>query len=133
MRRAFVDTSYLLALLLKKDEHHEAALRCQGEYEGELFTTEYVLVELHDALCQTALRPLAISVAQELLGDPSVRVVSSSTDLFHQGRELFRSRPDKDWGLTDCISFAVMHHHGLRDALTADHHFEQAGFTILLK
>ncbi len=42
-------------------------------------------------------------------------------------------RPDKDWSLTDCISFVVMEEHGITDALTGDHHFEQAGFRALLK
>ena len=133
MKRAFLDTSYLLALLLRKDEHHGAALRCQEQYQGELVTTEYVLVEFHDALSQATLRPLAVSVADWLLSDPSVAVVRASEELFDRGRELFRSRPDKDWGLTDCISFIVMQDQSLRDALTADHHFEQAGFVLLLK
>ena len=48
-------------------------------------------------------------------------------------RELFQSRPDKDWSLTDCISFVVMHDEKAHEALTADHHFEQAGFTVLVK
>lgn len=38
------------------------------------------------------------------------------------------SRADKAWSLTDCISFSVMTERRLSDALTADHHFEQAGF-----
>lgn len=42
-------------------------------------------------------------------------------------------RPDKDWSLTDCISFLVMKDFGLTDAFTADHHFEQAGFTAWLR
>lgn len=29
--------------------------------------------------------------------------------------------------------FVVMQKRGIREALAADHHFEQAGFTILLK
>lgn len=133
MTRAFLDTSYLLALVLRKDEHHEAAVRCQQQYQGSLVTTEYVLIELHDALCQSTLRPLAISIAERLLTDPSVTVVSSSKDLFERGREFFSARRDKDWSLTDCISFVVMQDHDLRDALTADHHFAQAGFNILVR
>lgn len=133
MRRAFLDTSYLLSLALRNDEHHDAAMRCQEQYEGQLVTTQDVLVELHDALCQAMLRPLAISVADRLQSDPSVTVVPASEELFRRGRELFRSRPDKDWSLTDCISFVVMQDHGMRDALTGDHHFEQAGFNVLMK
>jgi hypothetical protein len=43
------------------------------------------------------------------------------------------SRPDKDWSLIDCISFVVMEEEGIQEALTADQHFEQAGFTALLR
>ena len=48
-------------------------------------------------------------------------------------QELFHARLDKEWSLTDCISFVVMQREGITDALTGDHHFEQAGFTALLK
>jgi len=47
--------------------------------------------------------------------------------------ELYAERPDKGWSLTDCISFVVMRQQGITQALTGDHHFEQAGFTALLK
>ena len=59
-------------------------------------------------------------------------VLPATRELFDAGRALFASRMDKDWSLTDCVSFAAMHQMGLADALTADHHFEQAGFTVLL-
>jgi len=45
---------------------------------------------------------------------------------------LYQNRPDKNWSLTDCISFVVMQEHGITEALTADRHFEQAGFVPLL-
>ncbi|MFO1096117.1 MAG: hypothetical protein U0992_22845 [Planctomycetaceae bacterium] len=60
-------------------------------------------------------------------------VVPASTSLFTRAIELYRSRSDKDWGLTDCTSFVVMHDHGLTDALTSDEHFKQAGFRVLLE
>jgi predicted nucleic acid-binding protein len=41
-------------------------------------------------------------------------------------------RADKDWSVTDCVSFVVMEQHGMKEALTADHHFAQAGFHALL-
>jgi predicted nucleic acid-binding protein len=46
---------------------------------------------------------------------------------------LYDQRPDKAWSLTDCISFTIMQDYGLRDALTGDHHFEQAGFNMLME
>jgi predicted nucleic acid-binding protein len=45
---------------------------------------------------------------------------------------LYGARPDKEWGLTDCISFVVMEERGLTLALTTDRHFEQAGFQSAL-
>jgi predicted nucleic acid-binding protein len=46
---------------------------------------------------------------------------------------LLRSRPDKGWSLTDCVSFELMRGRGIREALTTDRHFEQAGFVRLLQ
>lgn len=58
--------------------------------------------------------------------------VPLSPDLWRRGWDLYRSRPDKGWSLTDCISFLVMENAGLSDALTGDEHFRQAGFRPLL-
>jgi predicted nucleic acid-binding protein len=52
--------------------------------------------------------------------------------LFERGLRLFFDRPDKEWSLTDCISFTVMRDHKIVRALTADRHFAQAGFAVLL-
>lgn len=40
---------------------------------------------------------------------------------------------DKDWGLVDCTSIIVAKNLGISEIFTTDHHFEQAGFQILLK
>ena len=60
-------------------------------------------------------------------------IVPASRELFQRGVELFTQRPDKDWSLTDCPSYVVMKEQDIEDALTTDPHFEQAGFTVLLK
>jgi hypothetical protein len=60
-------------------------------------------------------------------------IVPPTQSLSDQGVELYSERPDKGWSLTDCISFIVMRHHGVTQALTGDHHFEQAGFIALLR
>ncbi|MCK4659121.1 MAG: hypothetical protein KAV82_06320 [Phycisphaerae bacterium] len=60
-------------------------------------------------------------------------VVHVDRNQFSEGVELYLTRGDKFWGLVDCVSFMVMRAMGLSDALTGDHHFEQAGFHALLK
>lgn len=65
--------------------------------------------------------------------DPKVRVIEASASLLDRGLSLFRQRPDKGWGATDCISFCVMADYAITRALTSDHDFEQAGFEALLR
>jgi predicted nucleic acid-binding protein len=65
--------------------------------------------------------------------DPQVEIVLLTEELYQQALSLFRDRPDKEWGLIDCVSFVVMQERGITNALTTDEHFEQAGFRILLE
>ena len=64
--------------------------------------------------------------------DPRIEVVPHSRELSAEAISLFTARSDKDWSLTDCLSFIVMGRRSIREALTADNHFEQAGFHAAL-
>lgn len=130
--RVFADTSFYIALLSANDRHHEAAARWARAHEGITLTTEYVLIEVANYYCGRNRRDAFGELWISLKGDTESVVVSSSPDWFANGVLLYRQRADKDWSLTDCISFVVMRQYGLADALTCDHHFEQAGFTVLL-
>lgn len=59
-------------------------------------------------------------------------ILPPDEEQWNKGVDLFDARQDKQWSLTDCISFVAMQDHGVRDALTGDHHFVQAGFNALL-
>src|SRR5688500_16685843 len=74
--------------------------------------------------CRSAIPP-------RLNRNARVRVIAASSALLQRGLELYATRPDKDWSLTDCISFVVMRDEGISDAATGDHHFAQAGFNAL--
>jgi predicted nucleic acid-binding protein len=97
-----------------------------------LITTEFVLVEIADGLAAVRFRAQAVQVIATLKASPWVEIVSASSRLFNAALELYKSRGDKDWGLTDCASFIVMSERGLLAALTTDDHFRQAGFRALL-
>lgn len=133
MRTVFVDTSCYLALINGDDEHHSEAVRIQRTQRALLLTTEYVLVELLDGLASRGMRRQAAHAVASILSDPVVSVIPASSELFAAAFRLYRARGDKDWGLTDCMSFVVMQQYGVTDALTADRHFEQAGFRALLR
>lgn len=128
----FVDTSYFLALLNSRDEFHQYASILADQVDAKLITTEAVLTEIGNALAKSQWRELAVDTLNDLRDDEDVEILSISSELFSKALNFYSSRMDKDWGLTDCISFVVMEDHNLTDALTTDHHFEQAGFRSLL-
>ncbi|MCY2950772.1 MAG: PIN domain-containing protein [Planctomycetota bacterium] len=133
MKTVFVDTLFYLALANGDDEYHDVAGEFERSFRGRLITTEYVLVEVLDALTGGDLRELGLAIVEAAIEDDATAVIPAGTELFGRARELFRQRADKQWGITDCISFVVMQEQGVREALTADHHFEQAGFRALLR
>jgi predicted nucleic acid-binding protein len=70
---------------------------------------------------------------ESLEQDPNIEIIPMTEGLYKRGFELYQSRPDKEWGITDCISFVVMQERSIMEALTTDKHFEQAGFQALLR
>ncbi len=128
----FADTSYFLALVNPNDEFHKSAAALSGTLDELVVTTMWVLTELGDALHRGRNRGVYVRFLDALAGHENFEVVPASAELFRRGVELFRARLDKEWSLTDCISFVVMTEKGMSEALTADRHFEQAGFQALL-
>ena len=133
MKAVFADSSYYLALVNEDDELHQSAIGLTQQLSHRVVTTDWILAEIADALCRPGFRELAVALVRDLQSNELVSVVPATHRLFEQGLELYAQRDDKDWSLTDCISFVIMEQHRLRDALTADHHFEQAGFQALMK
>lgn len=133
MKAVFADTAFFLALINSRDQHHARASELNATLESPLLTTAWVLLEFANALSASRSRARFERVLIRLRAEPNVEIVAPDADLFERGCQLYISRTDKEWSLTDCISFVVMTGRGLSDALTADHHFEQAGFHALLK
>ena len=97
-----------------------------------MVTTRWVLAEVADALCAGHWHVRAGAFLRFVQSNAAFTVIGESDRLFDAGLALFQDRADKNWSLTDCISFVVMSDEGLHEALTADRHFEQAGFAALL-
>jgi predicted nucleic acid-binding protein len=132
----FLDTAYVYALVNTRDEWHDEALSWQQKLEQEqrgIVTTELILVEIADGLAAIRFRTQAAQVIAALQSSPFVEVVAVSSELLALALDLYRRRGDKEWGLTDCVSFLVMRERGLLESLTVDIHFQQAGFRALLR
>jgi uncharacterized protein len=133
MNRVFADSFYFFAILNVKDDAHKNALEFASRHDTPIVTTAWVLTELADGLASTAFRSSFSLLIERLQANPENELVPPTEDLMKRGVELYNSRADKQWSLTDCISFLVMQDRWITQALTGDHHFEQAGFTALLK
>lgn len=133
MRAVFVDTFYFIALLNPSDAHHATAVEASGSIAARLVTTQWVLIEVADALSAPAYRSSVAEFLGDLAEDKGITIVAHEPHWYDRGLQLYARRPDKSWSLTDCMSFVVMTELGLGEALTGDHHFEQAGFRALLR
>ncbi len=135
MEAVFVDTVAWIALLDESDFLHDQARRILDELENKkrrLVTTEFILLELGDGFSAVGKREQALKFIEVLRELDILRVIPVSQDLLGKGWELYARRPDKNWQVTDCISFIVMKEENIATAFTADKHFEQAGFIKLM-
>ena len=132
MNAVFADTFFYLALLDAAEPDHERAL-AESKLARQIVTTEFVLLELGNACARAEDHADFLSLVAGMRASPRVKIIPFSSELFNRGLERMGQRSDKNWSLTDCVSFVVMEDEGLREALTGDQHFEQAGFRALLK
>jgi predicted nucleic acid-binding protein len=131
--RLFLDTVFIQALLNRHDRYHAQAKTFLPRVRTavEVWITEAILVEVGNALGAIN-RQAATRFIRQCYRTENMRVVTVNTSLLNQALNLYETRADKNWGLTDCISFVVMTEQDLVLAVTADHHFTQAGFRALL-
>lgn len=135
VKAVFLDTGFAIALASPRGRYHARAVQLADELKTSSFaiiTTRAVLLEIGAALAKVSYRGAAISIIEMPENDPDVEIIPLQDDLFAEAFELFRGRLDKEWSLTDCMSFVVMRQRGIQAALAADIHFQQAGFEALL-
>jgi hypothetical protein len=131
-KSVFADTAFWLALVVRQDSYHARAHAWATRIDGVITTTMAVILETANTLSRPVWRPHAIRLIDRLRRRDDVEIVDLDGNCFNRGWDLYRNRPDKSWGLVDCISFVVMRERGLTAALTTDRHFAQAGYRALL-
>lgn len=135
MNRIFVDTFAFVAMHVTSEQSHAPVLALMDALINDdtyFVTTDAVLTEFCNGLAKVALRNRAAVAVRAYRARDDFEVVHVTREIFDRAFTLYESRPDKDWGLTDCMSFEVMKSQRIKAALTADHHFGQAGFKTLM-
>ena len=133
MNKVFVDTLFVVALINERDAYHARAAELADLCDGRpMVTTNAILLEIGNALAGSFKRQ-AVEVIDAFLASSDVEIVPLTPRLFQDAYSMYRKYQDKEWGLLDCVSFVVMREAGIRDALTFDHHFVQAGYNALMR
>lgn len=127
----FADTAFFVAIMSRRDSLHAAALSWAERPGVSIVTSEYVLIELANFLARSGQKR---AVASLFTSDASqaLRLLPATKQTLNEAIALYTKHDDKHWSLTDCTSMVLMRRRRLRDVLTADHHFRQAGFRTLL-
>ena len=139
MTEVFADTSGWASLFIKSDSCHEKAFELMKEWQQQnrrVVTTNYVLSELVALFTRSGSRvrrEKALDYIKGICSDALVEVIHVDLSLDKEAWCLLEKRLDKEWSLVDAVSFLVMESRRMTEALTTDHHFEQAGLTRLLK
>lgn len=136
MKTVFVDTSALIAIGNKRDAFHSQALKVREKLKqtkANFIITNGILLEFGNAFSPVNLKPTAIKLIEAITNSRKWHCVNIDDHLIQKGFELYKQVQDKNWGLVDCISIIVARDMSIREIFTTDHHFEQAGFEILLK
>ena len=129
----FADSGFFLSLVEPRDALHGRARAWALAVAEPLLLTDYVLLEIVNSLSTLADRHKVPGLVSHVRSSVGYEVVPGGTTLLDAGLHLHFARADKEWSLTDCVSFVVMQQRGITRALAHDHHFEQAGFEALLR
>lgn len=139
MRHLFVDTSFHVAVFNSADDLHARSVRLSDELAQDsatrFVTTDAVLAEFLTFVRRAGpqARLGAAGYVEALRLKPGVTIVPDARELFDAGLDLYRSRPDKTYSMTDCMSMVVCRRRGITDVLTYDRDFEQEGFVAMLR
>ena len=134
-RVVLLDTSFVIALENKDDPCHGRAKALDDELlrqNATLLMHWGILIEIADGFARLGRRAKGLQLLAKLTGESGYEISPITEALLQEGLDLYRARTDKEWGLTDCISFALMKQRGVAEALSADIHFRQASFKAFL-
>lgn len=132
---AFIDTHALLALINADDAHHDAAtllVQQLADSKSNPITSEWVLAEFLNFASSRRFRTLATETIQRLERSQRTTIIPASHGSWIAALTLYKEMRDKSWSLIDCSSIAICRERRIRHVLTHDHHFTQAGLTVLI-
>ena len=128
----FLDTGAIYSLADPRDLDHAAVRAVYNDPERTFILHELILVEAFSLLTKRLHKQAAFRTVGAFRLSARVEKTPLTPDLLEAGWERCRRFADKEWDWIDCVSFELMEHRGVREALSLDRHFAQAGFALLI-
>ena len=111
MRAVFADTFFFLAAVNPRDAAHARVIAFSCRFDGQLVTTDWVLLEVANALAGGRNRAAAVELVNSLKANPSVRLIPLDAGLQQRGLfTQFHRRPDKHFASR--YDQSLLHSHG---------------------
>jgi len=123
----FVDTSYWVALRLRRDANHEIAVRLWTPGQP-ILTTNQIVGETWTFLRRRDGPPSAVAFLDAVESAEWLTVVHVDAATEREARVWLRRHDARGYSSVDAASFAVMRRERLREALAFDGDFSAAGF-----
>jgi uncharacterized protein len=137
-RRVFVDTGGWAEIFYASAPHHASADAFYQQaltFGWQLITSNFVLSELVPLFRSRNFRlsqPQTLDIITRIRAYPYLVLVTVDAAADQQAWDLLYANPQHPWSHVDATSMVLMRQLGIAEVLTADHHFAQAGFTVLL-
>jgi uncharacterized protein len=130
----FWDTSGFFALLDRTDAAHGRVIDWIGSGAGRkpAVTTEWVVGETCTLLVARRRPHLVGAFLDRIERTAALTVINPDDALVSAAKLMIRRHAEHGYSFADCLSFCLMSERHIREALTADEHFRQAGFEPLL-
>ncbi|MBC8181224.1 type II toxin-antitoxin system VapC family toxin [candidate division KSB1 bacterium] len=136
MEKIFVDANAWIALSSKRDQFHDSAVKLNKKLLKEKYqyvTSNFVLDETYTGLVMKVGHFAAVDFGERIRDSKITTIIHIAEELEYESWKLFKQHKDKFFSFTDCTSFVIMRQLNIYKTFTNDHHFEQMGFSILLK
>jgi uncharacterized protein len=124
----FADTSFWVALALRRDRHHEAARELWAGRDEQLIVSNHVLGEVWTFLRRRDGHAAARQARQLIARSEAVDLLHVATDVEEEAWRWLDRHDEREYSFVDATSFALMRRRGLTEALAFDGDFTAAGF-----
>lgn len=127
----FADTSFWVALHLRRDQHHDVARRLWEARQGAILTSNHVIGETWTFLRRRAGHEAARALIEALQRSPSVALRHVDDRVEVEAWAWLYRHDERAYSFVDATSFALMRRLRITEALAFDGDFSAAGFVEL--